>query len=83
MLYMIYTNTQDIFFDICNKKGSTHRPKLEYYAKPISNRLYLAISLHKFNEDEKLNEYLKNRVVAITPEEILFLSKQLNSLLNG
>ena len=34
-------------------------------------------------EDEKLNEYLKNRVVAITPEEILFLSKQLNSLLNG
>lgn len=34
-------------------------------------------------EDEKLNEYLKNRVVAITPEEILFLSKELNSRLNG
>ena len=59
MLYMIYTNTQDIFFDICNKKGSIHRPKLEYYAKPISNRLYLAISLHKFNEDEKLNDFVK------------------------
>ena len=43
MLYMIYTNTQDIFFDICNKKG----------------RLYLAISLHKFNEDEKLNDFVK------------------------
>ena len=56
---MIYTNTQDIFFDICNKKGSIHRPKLEYYAKPISNRLYLAISLHKFNEDEKLNDIVK------------------------
>ena len=34
-------------------------------------------------EDEKLNQYLKERVVAITPEEILFLSKELNSILNG
>ena len=34
-------------------------------------------------EDEKLNQYLKERVVAITPEEILFLSKALNSILNG
>ena len=34
-------------------------------------------------EDEKLNQYLKERVVVITPEEILFLSKELNSILNG
>ena len=34
-------------------------------------------------EDEKLNQYLKERVVALTPEEILFLSKELNSILNG
>ena len=34
-------------------------------------------------EDEKLNQYLKERVIAITPEEILFLSKELNSILNG
>ena len=34
-------------------------------------------------EDEKLNQYLKERIVAITPEEILFLSKELNSILNG
>ena len=34
-------------------------------------------------EDEKLNQYRKERVVAITPEEILFLSKELNSILNG
>ena len=34
-------------------------------------------------EDEKLNQYLKERVVAITPEEILILSKELNSILNG
>lgn len=33
-------------------------------------------------EDEKLNEYLKLRVIAIKPEEILFLSKELNSILN-
>lgn len=34
-------------------------------------------------EDERLNEYLKLRVIAIEPEEILFLSKELNSILNG
>ncbi len=34
-------------------------------------------------DDEKLNEYLKLRVIAIKPEEILFLSKELNSILNG
>ena len=34
-------------------------------------------------EDEKLNEYLKLRVIAIKPEDILFLSKELNSILNG
>lgn len=33
-------------------------------------------------DDEKLNEYLKLRVIAIEPEEILFLSKELNSILN-
>lgn len=33
-------------------------------------------------EDEKLNEYLKLRVIAISPEEILFLSKELNMILN-
>jgi 16S rRNA (adenine1518-N6/adenine1519-N6)-dimethyltransferase len=34
-------------------------------------------------EDDELNEYLKKRVIAIEPEEILFLSKELNSILNG
>ncbi|WP_405284625.1 16S rRNA (adenine(1518)-N(6)/adenine(1519)-N(6))-dimethyltransferase RsmA [Methanobrevibacter sp.] len=33
-------------------------------------------------EDDELNEYLKKRVIAIKPEEILFLSKELNSILN-
>lgn len=33
-------------------------------------------------DDEKLNEYLKLRVIAIKPEEILFLSKKLNLILN-
>ena len=33
-------------------------------------------------ESEKLNEYMKLRVIAIKPEEILFLSKELNSILN-
>ena len=33
-------------------------------------------------EDEQLEEYLKKRVVAIAPEEIFSISKQLNSILN-
>ena len=33
-------------------------------------------------ENEYLNEYLKKRVIAINPEEILFLSKELNLILN-
>ena len=33
-------------------------------------------------EDDTLNEYLKMRVIAIKPEEILFLSKELNLILN-
>ncbi|MGN0177117.1 MAG: 16S rRNA (adenine(1518)-N(6)/adenine(1519)-N(6))-dimethyltransferase RsmA [Methanobrevibacter sp.] len=34
-------------------------------------------------EDEKLNEYLTQRVVTLKPEDILFLSKKLNSIFNG
>ena len=33
-------------------------------------------------ESEQLNEYLKKRVVALSPKEILTISKQLNSILN-
>ncbi len=33
-------------------------------------------------ESDELNEYLKKRVVVVSPEEILTLSKQLNSILN-
>lgn len=33
-------------------------------------------------DSEEINEYLKKRVIAIEPEEILFLSKELNSILN-
>ena len=33
-------------------------------------------------KSDELNEYLKQRVIAIKPEEILFLSKELNSILN-
>ena len=31
-------------------------------------------------EDEKLVEYLKKRVVVLDPEEILFISKELNPI---
>ena len=58
MLYIMYTNTQDVFFDICNRKGSTHRPKLKSYAKPISNGLYLAITMHKFADNIKLDDFV-------------------------
>lgn len=58
MLYIMYTNTQDVFFDICNRKGSTQRPKLKSYAKPISNGLYLAITMHKFADNIKLDDFV-------------------------
>ena len=31
-------------------------------------------------EDEKLNEYLTRRVITLTPEEILYVSKELNPI---
>ncbi len=34
-------------------------------------------------EDEKVIEYLKKRVIVLSPEEILFLSKKINSILQG
>lgn len=33
-------------------------------------------------EDDKLNDYLTKRVIVLTPEEILFISKELNPLFN-
>ena len=33
-------------------------------------------------DDEKLNDYLTKRVVVLTPEEILFISKELNPIFN-
>jgi len=32
-------------------------------------------------EDDEINDYLKKRVIVLTPEEILFLSKEINSIL--
>lgn len=34
-------------------------------------------------ENDEINEYLKKRVVAIEPEEILYLSGEINRILNG
>ena len=33
-------------------------------------------------DDERLNEYLTKRVVVLTPEEILFISKEINPIFN-
>ena len=33
-------------------------------------------------EDNKINDYLTKRVIALTPEEILFISKELNPIFN-
>ena len=33
-------------------------------------------------EDDEINDYLKKRVIVLNPEEILFLSKKINSILN-
>jgi 16S rRNA (adenine1518-N6/adenine1519-N6)-dimethyltransferase len=33
-------------------------------------------------DDEKINDYLTKRVVVLSPEEILFISKELNPIFN-
>jgi 16S rRNA (adenine1518-N6/adenine1519-N6)-dimethyltransferase len=33
-------------------------------------------------ESEEINDYLKKRVTVVSPEEILFLSKEINSILS-
>ena len=33
-------------------------------------------------ENDEINEYLKRRVITLQPEEILFLSKEINPILN-
>ena len=32
-------------------------------------------------ENDEINDYLKKRVIVLTPEEILFLSKEINLIL--
>ena len=59
MLYIIYTNTQDIFFDICNHKGSNKRPGIDRYARPISSKLILAITSGKFKCVKNLKSFVK------------------------
>ncbi|MDD5865949.1 MAG: amidoligase family protein [bacterium] len=59
MLYTIYTNCQDIFLDICNRKNSTIRPKIKCYAKPISQRLYIALRENNFNDIKNIKNFVE------------------------
>ena len=59
MLYTIYTNCQDIFFDICNRKNSGIRAKINNYAKPISQRLYIALRGNRFNDIKSINRFVE------------------------
>lgn len=79
--FKIYSNFTKALFQHRNKK--IRNALID--SRHIICRLDKKEMKEKINaiEDEKLNEYLKLRVVAVRPEEILFLSKELNSILNG
>ena len=78
--FKIYSNFTKALFQHRNKKirnaliDSRH-VICSLDKKEIKERMNLI-------EDDDVNEYLKKRVIAIEPEEILFLSKELNPILN-
>lgn len=79
--FKIYSNFTKALFQHRNKKIRNALIDSRHLICPLDKKEMK----EKINaiDDEKLNEYLKLRVVAVKPEEILFLSKELNSILNG
>ena len=78
--FKIYSNFTKALFQHRNKK--IRNALID--SRHIICRLDKKQMKEKINniESDELNEYLKKRVITIEPEEILFLSKELNSILN-
>ena len=78
--FKIYSNFTKALFQHRNKKIKNALID----SRHIINNIDKKILKKRLNaiEDDELNEYLSKRVVDLTPEEILFLSKKLNPIFN-
>lgn len=78
--FKIYSNFTKALFQHRNKKIKNALID----SRHIINNIDKKILKKRLNaiEDDELNEYLSKRVVELTPEEILFLSKRLNPIFN-
>ena len=78
--FRIYSNFTKALFQHRNKKIKNALID----SRHIINNIDKKILKKRLNaiEDDELNEYLSKRVVELTPEEILFLSKKLNPVFN-
>lgn len=78
--FKIYSNFTKALFQHRNKKIKNALID----SRHIINNIDKKILKKRLNaiEDDELNEYLSKRVVELTPEEILFLSKKLNPIFN-
>lgn len=78
--FKIYSNFTKALFQHRNKKIKNALID----SRHIINNIDKKILKKRLNaiEDDELNEYLSKRVVELTPEEILFLSKKLNPVFN-
>ena len=78
--FEIYSNFTKALFQHRNKKIKNALIDSRHIISNIDKKI-LKKRLNGI-EDDELNEYLSKRVVELTPEEILFLSKKLNPIFN-
>lgn len=78
--FNIYSNFTKALFQHRNKKIKNALIDSRHIISNIDKKI-LKKKLNAI-EDDELNEYLSKRVVELTPEEILFLSKKLNPIFN-
>ena len=78
--FKIYSNFTKALFQHRNKKIKNALIDSRHIISNIDKKI-LKKRLNGI-EDDELNEYLSKRVVELTPEEILFLSKKLNPIFN-
>ena len=78
--FNIYSNFTKALFQHRNKKIKNALIDSRHIISNIDKKI-LKKRLNGI-EDDELNEYLSKRVVELTPEEILFLSKKLNPIFN-
>ena len=78
--FKIYSNFTKALFQHRNKKIKNALIDSRHIISNIDKKI-LKKRLNGI-EDDELNEYLSKRVVDLTPEEILFLSKKLNPIFN-